>query len=61
MYKIIEEEKVLKVAVISNQNMKKNYLEYGDCLSIDFITKILRKRDAAGRHFQVGLFTGQGR
>ena len=41
--------------------MKKNYHCFGDCLSIDYVSKIIKKRDPAGRHFQVGFFTGQNK
>ena len=39
--------------------MRNKYLLYGECLSIDYINKIIRKRDPAGRHFHVGIFSGQ--
>ena len=34
-------------------------MKYGECLSIDYVRKILRKRDASGKHFIVGFFTGK--
>ena len=49
----------MKVTVISTCTMRENYWKYGDCLSIDYVSKIIRKRDSSGRHFQVGFFTGQ--
>ena len=59
MVRTIEECGILRAAILSTEAMKESYLCFGDCLSVDYVTKTVRKRSCAGRHFHVGIFSGQ--
>lgn len=38
--------------------MRQKYYLYGECLCVDFIPMMLKRRSPSGRHFEIGFLTG---
>lgn len=59
IFRSYKEQEITKVMLISTQPMRYNYYKYGEVLHIDYISGVCRRREASGRHYMVGFFTGQ--
>jgi hypothetical protein len=47
------------IMILASENMKKNYIKFGDILCFDITYKLLKKKVKESKHLGVGFFVGQ--
>lgn len=60
IYRQYKSKESQSLTIFATEKMRKNYLEFGDCVSVSYHLIPLR-RDRVGRHHNVIIFAGQDR
>lgn len=47
-----------RMILLTTQSMRTSYFTYGECLCVDFVPMMMKRRAPSGRHFEVGFLTG---